>query len=99
MVFVECKIWPFSDEITHQEARYKAMKDGHKHYRVKALIDTTFSVNFISKSLADRLDIIDCLIYPSDTREKTDWSLVVTKFLMILRTSRLYHGYGYVKQK
>src|SRR4051812_37033696 len=55
MVYVECKIWPFSDEIIHQEARWKAMEKGHRHYTVKALIDITFSENFISKSLADRL--------------------------------------------
>jgi len=61
MAYVECKIWPFSDDIRHQEARYKVIKGRHKHYTVKALIDTSSSVNFISKSLADRLDSKDCL--------------------------------------
>jgi len=55
MAYVECKIWPFSDEIIHQEARWKAMKEGHKHYTVKALIDTTSHANKISKNLAEKL--------------------------------------------
>src|SRR3990170_1348130 len=33
------------------------MKTGHRHYTVKALIDTSSSVNFINKSLADELGI------------------------------------------
>ena len=28
MAYVECKIWPFSNKIRHQEARWKAMKEG-----------------------------------------------------------------------
>jgi hypothetical protein len=32
------------------------MKEEHEHHTVKALIDTTSSVNFISKSLADKLE-------------------------------------------
>src|SRR3954452_18039472 len=58
MAYVECKIWPFSpeeDELIHQEARWKAMKEGHRHYTVKALIKTSSNENFISKSLADKL--------------------------------------------
>jgi hypothetical protein len=55
MAYVECKIWSFSDDIRHQEERWEAMKAGHKHYTVKALIDTTSSANFISKSLTDKL--------------------------------------------
>ena len=56
MAYVECKIWNFQgDDDRHQETRYRAMKAGHEHYTVKALIDTTSSENFISKSLADKL--------------------------------------------
>jgi hypothetical protein len=57
MAYVECKIWPFSDDITDNSMRYEAMKAGHKHYKVKALIDTSSTSNFISKSLADKLGI------------------------------------------
>ncbi len=32
------------------------MKDGHKHYTVKTLIDIISSINFISKSLANKLE-------------------------------------------
>jgi len=56
MAYVECKIWPFSDKISHQETRYKAMKLGHEHHAVKALIDTSSSENFISKNLANKLE-------------------------------------------
>ena len=55
MAYVECKIWLFSDDINNNEKCYKAMKARHKHYSVKALIDISSSVNFISKSLADEL--------------------------------------------
>src|SRR4051794_1678981 len=55
MVYIECKIWLFSDDLMHQEERWEAMKAGHRHYTVKALIDTSSSTNKISKSLADRL--------------------------------------------
>src|SRR5579864_4620110 len=55
MAYVKCKIWSFSDEINHQEARYEAMKAGHEHHAVKALIDTISNENFISESLADKL--------------------------------------------
>src|SRR5271170_6212024 len=56
MTYIDCKIWHFSDDIDNNGKRYKAMKAGHKHYTVKALIDTSSSVNFISKSLADELE-------------------------------------------
>jgi len=55
MAYIDCKIWLFSDDIDNNGKRYKAIKAGHKHYTVKALIDTSSSVNFISKSLADEL--------------------------------------------
>jgi hypothetical protein len=56
MAYVECKIWHFQgDDDKHQETRYRAMKEGHEHHTVKALIDTGSSENFISKSLADKL--------------------------------------------
>ncbi|PKK56005.1 hypothetical protein RhiirC2_800956 [Rhizophagus irregularis] len=55
MAYIECKIWPFSDDLIHQEERWEAMKAGHRHYTVKAMIDTSSSVNFISRSLADKL--------------------------------------------
>ena len=55
MAYVDCKIWRFSDDINNNEKRYKAMKAGHRYYTVKALIDTSSSVNKISKSLADEL--------------------------------------------
>ncbi|GBB97741.1 hypothetical protein RclHR1_30570001 [Rhizophagus clarus] len=55
MAYIKCKIWPFSNDISHQEARNEAIKAGHSHYTVKALIDTTSNVNFISKSLTDGL--------------------------------------------
>jgi len=55
MAYVQCKIWPFSDDIVNEEMRYKVMKKGHKHYTVKALVDTSSSANFISESLADKL--------------------------------------------
>jgi hypothetical protein len=56
MAYIECKIWPFSDDdLIHQEERWKAMEAEHRHYTVKALIDTSSSVNFISKSLTDKL--------------------------------------------
>ena len=57
MAYVECKIWPFSDEISHQEARWGAMKEGHVYYTVKVLFDTSTTTNFIRKSLADKLGI------------------------------------------
>ena len=56
MAYMKCKIWSFSDEINHQEACYEAMKVGHKYHAVKALIDTTSNENFISKSLANKLE-------------------------------------------
>src|SRR5271170_2819391 len=46
----------FSDDINNYGKRYKAIKAGHKYYTVKALIDTSSSVNKISKSLADELE-------------------------------------------
>ncbi len=55
MIYVECKIWPFSDDVRHQKVCYKIMKEGHKHYTVKVLINITSSINFISKSLVDKL--------------------------------------------
>src|SRR5271154_837816 len=55
MAYVNCKIWRFSDDINNNGKHYKAMKVGYKHYSVKALIDTSSSVNKISKSLADEL--------------------------------------------
>src|SRR5271170_351969 len=55
MAYVDCKIWRYSDDINNNGKRYKAMKVGHKHYSVKALIDISSSINFISKSLADEL--------------------------------------------
>ena len=55
MAYVECKIWLFSNDIDNNGKRYKAMKEGHRHYTVKALIDISSSINFISKSLADEL--------------------------------------------
>ena len=55
MAYIECKIWPFSDDLLHHEERWEAMKTGHRHYTVKALIDTSSSVNKISRSIADRL--------------------------------------------
>lgn len=56
MAYIECKIWLFQgDDDRHQETRYRAMKAGCRHYTVKALIDTSSSVNLISKSLADKL--------------------------------------------
>ena len=56
MAYVECKIWHFQgDEDYSQKTRHKAMKEGHKHHTVKALIDTSSSVNRISRSLADKL--------------------------------------------
>jgi len=57
MAYIECKIWPFSDDLKNIEERWEAMKIGHRHYTVKALIDTSSNVNFISKSLADKLGI------------------------------------------
>jgi hypothetical protein len=56
MAYIKCKIWPFSDDLINQEERWEAMKAGHRHYTVKAMIDTSFSVNFISRSLADKLE-------------------------------------------
>ncbi|GBB99647.1 hypothetical protein RclHR1_35930001 [Rhizophagus clarus] len=41
MAYIKCKIWPFSDDLIHQEARNEAIKAEHSHYTVKALIDTT----------------------------------------------------------
>ncbi|CAG8686156.1 7175_t:CDS:2, partial [Funneliformis mosseae] len=35
--------------------RWEAMKTGHRHYTVKALIDTSSSANKISRSIANRL--------------------------------------------
>uniref|UniRef100_U9UD70 Uncharacterized protein n=1 Tax=Rhizophagus irregularis (strain DAOM 181602 / DAOM 197198 / MUCL 43194) TaxID=747089 RepID=U9UD70_RHIID len=40
----------FSDKLKNQEERWEAMKEGHVHHTVKALIDTTSCSNFISKS-------------------------------------------------
>ncbi|RGB38847.1 hypothetical protein C1646_665065 [Rhizophagus diaphanus] len=57
MAYVECIIWPFSDDIDHYEMRCRAMKKGHTHYIAKALIDTTSTANFIRKSVADKLGI------------------------------------------
>src|SRR3989337_752436 len=57
MAYIECKIWPFSDDLKNIKERWEAMKTEHRHYTVKALIDTSSSVNFISKSLADKLGI------------------------------------------
>ena len=55
MAYIECKIWLFSDDLLHHEERWEAMKTGHRHYTVKALIDTSSSANKISRSIADRL--------------------------------------------
>jgi hypothetical protein len=56
MTYVECKIWNFQgDDDYCQKSRHKAMKEGHVHHTVKALIDISSSENFISKSLADKL--------------------------------------------
>ena len=56
MAYVECKIWHFQgDDDRYQETRHRAIKAGHERYIVKALIDTSSNVNFISKSLADKL--------------------------------------------
>ncbi|GES78599.1 hypothetical protein GLOIN_2v1765047 [Rhizophagus clarus] len=32
MAYIKCKIWPFSDNLLHQEERWEAMKTGHRHY-------------------------------------------------------------------
>lgn len=60
MAYVECKIWPFSEEINNEEKRYKAMKEGYIHCTVKALLDTSSNYNFISKRLVDKLGIENC---------------------------------------
>ena len=57
MAYIECKIWPFSDDLINLKERWEIMKTGHRHYTVKALIDTSSSANFISKSLTDKLGI------------------------------------------
>ncbi|RGB38848.1 hypothetical protein C1646_755164 [Rhizophagus diaphanus] len=57
MAYIECKIWPFSDDIDHLERRCKAMKEGHTHYTAKALIDTSVCDNFIRKNVADKLGL------------------------------------------
>ncbi|CAB4393371.1 unnamed protein product [Rhizophagus irregularis] len=57
MAYVECKIWPFSDDIDHLEMRCKAMKEDHTHYTAKALIDTSVYNNFIRKNVADKLGL------------------------------------------
>jgi len=46
MAYVKCKIWLFSDDIVNDEMHRKTMKEGHVHYTVKALIDTTSTENF-----------------------------------------------------
>jgi len=56
MAYVECKVWHFQgDDDKNLKSRHEAMKAGCRHYTVKALINTASSVNFISKSLADKL--------------------------------------------
>ena len=62
MAYIECKVWHFQgDDNMNLESRHEAMKGsqrdqaGCRHFTVKALIDTTSSINFISKSLADKL--------------------------------------------
>jgi len=56
MAYVECEVWHFQgDDDMNLKSRLEAMKAGRRHYTVKALIDTTSSLNFISKSLADKL--------------------------------------------
>ena len=55
MAYVECKVWHFQGDDMNLKNRHEAMKAGCRHYTVKALIDTTSSVNFISKSLANKL--------------------------------------------
>ncbi|PKY40428.1 hypothetical protein RhiirA4_453799 [Rhizophagus irregularis] len=54
--YVECKIWHFQgDEDYSQKSCHKAMNERHEYHAVKALIDTSSSINFISKSLANKL--------------------------------------------
>jgi hypothetical protein len=57
MAYIECKIWPFSNDISYQEACYKAEKVEYFPHTVKALIDTSSTANKISKSLIDKLGI------------------------------------------
>ena len=57
MAYVECKIWPFSDDINGLEERNKAMREGHAYQAVSALIDTTSDENFISERIVERLGI------------------------------------------
>jgi hypothetical protein len=56
MAYVECKICPFSDDINHDERRYKAMKEDHTHYTVKALIDTSSCEILLEKVCSINLD-------------------------------------------
>src|SRR3954451_3364951 len=56
MAYVECKVWHFQgDDDMDLKSRHEAMKAGHRHHTVKALIKTSSNVNFISRSLADKL--------------------------------------------
>ena len=56
MAYIECKIWNFQEDDDYsQKTRHNAIKKGHEYYSVKILINTSFSVNYISKSLANKL--------------------------------------------
>ncbi|CAI2201151.1 3084_t:CDS:1, partial [Funneliformis geosporum] len=53
-----CKVWHFQeDDDIDLKSRYEAMKAGFRFYTVKVLIDTSSRVNFIRRSLVDKLEM------------------------------------------
>src|SRR3954447_17151993 len=58
MAYIECKVWHFQgDDDIDLKSRYEAMNAGCRFYTVKALIDTSSRVNFIRRSLVDKLEM------------------------------------------
>src|SRR3954451_15214916 len=58
MAYIECKIWHFQkDDDIDLKSRHEAMKAGCRFYTVKVLIDTSSRVNFIRRSLVDKLEM------------------------------------------
>ncbi|CAI2177019.1 2697_t:CDS:2 [Funneliformis geosporum] len=54
----ECKVWHFQeDDDIDLKIRHEVMKVGCRYYTVKVLIDTSSRVNFIRRSLVDKLEM------------------------------------------
>jgi hypothetical protein len=58
MAYIECKVWHFQeDDDIDLKSCHEAMNAGCRFYTVKALIDTSSRVNFIRRSLVDKLEM------------------------------------------